>query len=310
MLCLRNGRGTLAYRSCRVIISWFELNPKSLGIRCLVLFACFTWLPMATWAENLSPEEWVDKAQGAAGRGDLAMALKYLDKAVDAAPDDTSHRLRRATVRDRIRQHTNAIQDCDEVLRQNPENAFAIQLRGGAKFKSGDVKGSIQDFDRVIKLDPRREPSHWQRGISYYYARQYVQGARQFELYQTYDGGDVENVVWRFLCQARTEGVAAARKDILVLESADPRIPMKEVYGLFQGKLTIEDVLKAAQRGNPDESTLNRQLFYAHLYVGLYCEATEQPKLAVYHLREAERHPISHYMWDVAHVHVQQLSSP
>jgi lipoprotein NlpI len=87
----------------------------------------------------------------------------------------------------------------------------------------------------------------------------------------------------------------------------DPRVPMMQIYELYRGKLKPEDVLKAAEGGNPDMNQLNQRLFYAHLYIGLWHEAGGRAEEARKHILEAEKHKIAHYMWDVAHVHAERL---
>ena len=162
---------------------------------------------------------------------------------------------------------------------------------------------SIADFDMYITLVPKAKVSHWQRGISYYYAGRWDDGIAQFEGYQTYDSNDVENAVWRFMCMARKDGIAKARKEILKIGD-DKRVPMRQVYDLYAGKLKPDDVLAAAQAGEPAREVLNRQLFYAHLYVGIYHELEGNKKRALEHLQKAAaEHRIGHYMWDVARVH-------
>ena len=99
---------------------------------------------------------------------------------------------------------------------------------------AGQIKRSIDDFDRFVELKPQQEPHHWKRGISYYYAGRYDDGRRQFEGYQTVDDNDVENAVWRYLCMARSLGVQAARDAILKIKH-DRRVPMMEVYALYSG---------------------------------------------------------------------------
>jgi len=105
---------------------------------------------------------------------------------------------------------------------------------------------------------------------------------------------------------ARRLGVDKARGDLLKIRR-DPRVPMREIYDLYAGQLQPEDVLKAARAGSPKPDVLNNQLFYAHLYLGLYFEAGGDAKQAAAHLREAVEHRIGHYMWDVAKVHVDLL---
>jgi lipoprotein NlpI len=189
---------------------------------------------------------------------------------------------------------------------QTPPEIF--QRRGSERFKLGQIDASIADFDKYIGSRPEAERSHWQRGIAYYYAGRYADGARQFEGYQTFDDNDVENAVWRYLCQAREHGIKKARSSLLKIKN-DPRVPMMTVYRFYAGETKSEDVLAAAQAGEPNERELNARLFYAHLYLGLYAEVNDQPDLARQHLQLAREHKIGHYMWDVANVHVQRLKA-
>ena len=177
--------------------------------------------------------------------------------------------------------------------------------RGEAHFRAGSIDASIADFDRAIELEPRLAPHHWQRGISLYYAGRFREGYEQFELHQTVNPRDVENGVWHFLCRARANGIEDARANMLPI-SGDPRVPMAEIWQLFQGKATVDDVLQAAARGGG--GTIHNQFFYAHLYVGLYYEALEQGARASEHIRKAAGAPgATHYMGDVARVHARML---
>ncbi|MBI3462354.1 MAG: tetratricopeptide repeat protein [Planctomycetes bacterium] len=199
-----------------------------------------------------------------------------------------------------------SIADYDAVIARFPRSAEAHDRRGSEHFKQGNIAASIADFDRAIALEPAREPGHWKRGISYYYAAEFEKGQQQFEGYQTVDDNDVENAVWRFLCMARRLGVGPARKAMLKI-GADPRVPMMQVYDLYRGELQPDDVLAAARNGDPSPPELNQRLFYAHLYLGLYYDATGNREQALRHVTSAEEHKIGHYMWDVARVHAERL---
>ena len=79
---------------------------------------------------------------------------------------------------------------------------------------------------------------------------------------------------------------------------------MKEVLRMFKGELKAEDVLAAAQAGNPAPETLKRQMFYANLYIGLYYEAIgEDAKAKDFIFKAAEGYEEEDYMVDVAKVH-------
>lgn len=200
----------------------------------------------------------------------------------------------------------DAIAALTKVIAQQADNSTAYYLRGREHFRLGQAKESLADFDKHVQLSPAAESRQWERGISAYYAGEFAKGAKQFELYQTYHNQDVENSVWRYLCSVPTVGVEKARESMLPIEQ-DARVPMMEIYDLYRGKLKPDDVLKAAESGNPSRESLNTRLFYAHLYIGLWHVAAGEDELAKKHLLAAEKHKIGHYMWDVAHVHAQRI---
>jgi hypothetical protein len=75
---------------------------------------------------------------------------------------------------------------------------------------------------------------------------------------------------------------------------------MREVYQMFRGAMTPDQVLKAAGNGPSGQ-------FYAHLYVGLYAEATGKKDLARQHIKLAAADgyaAVGGYMHMVAKVHL------
>jgi lipoprotein NlpI len=184
-----------------------------------------------------------------------------------------------------------------------PETAAELVAHGMRKFRDNDIVGSLKDFDHAAQLDPKVAPQLWQRGISDYYAGKYGDGRRQFELHQTVNPDDVENAAWHFLCVARVDGIAAARKSLLKIDVArDARVPMAEIYALYAGRGSPESVLQAVARDRSDQAVL-----YANLYLGLYFEAARDTDKARTYIRKAAAATLPRdYMHDVAKVHVQQ----
>ena len=179
--------------------------------------------------------------------------------------------------------------------------ARVLQLRGEEHFRRARIAESIADFDRQIELQPDLAAEHWQRGIAYYYASKYEQGARQFKLHQTVNPQDVENAAWHFLCAVRAPkgSVEAARKKLIPI-TRDARVPMAQIQQLFAGSMTPEEVLRA---GEEAEGTAK---FYADLYVGLYYEALGRDDESLRLIARAAENPAAKksYMGDVARVHV------
>ena len=166
-------------------------------------------------------------------------------------------------------------------------------------FSEGRVVQAAEGFDTLAKMFPQSAPDLWQRGIALYYAGRYKDCRAQFELHRTVNPADVENAAWHYLCVARQESPAKARMALLPV-GTDSRVPMRQVYEMFQGKLKPEQVLSAAG------TQLSGQ-FYAELYVGLYYEAEGNKRLAQQHIAAAAADRFASaggYMHMVARVHL------
>ena len=182
---------------------------------------------------------------------------------------------------------------------QSPQEIFD---RAVADFAEGRVQASARGFDRVASLLPDYAPQLWQRGIVLYYVGRYNDCREQFELHRTVNPNDVENAAWHFLCVAREEGAEHAREALLPV-GPDVRVPMSEIYGMFSGFHSPDDVLAAA--GGQLEAQ-----FYANLYVGLYFDALGRTELAREHIAAAAADHYTagnEYMYTVARVHLKQL---
>ena len=236
-------------------------------------------------------------------------ALAILTDAIAAAPKEARLLNLRAQMRAMLRDHETAVADLTAALKLEPDSGFLVRERATELFKLGRFAESVADFDRMNELVPKSAPHNWQRGIALYYAGKFAAGRQQFELHQTVNPADVENAVWHFLCTAREQGVAAARKRLIPIQG-DTRVPMKEIHALFADKLKPEDVLAAAQAGGPAAPELRNQTFYAHLYLGLYFEALGDAAQTREHILAAV--PLAaptDYMGDVARVHARRLTA-
>ena len=249
----------------------------------------------------------MNQAQAAFEKGDHDKAVSFLNQALSVDSKSIDARYARARLFEKQGQREKAVADYSEVLKLDPSTVNVYQFRGLQYFRLGRVKEAVADFDKYVELNPPAEPYHWQRGIAYYYAGQFDQGRKQFELHQTVNPNDVENAAWHFLCAARAAGVAKARAGLLPT-GYDPRVPMKEIHDLLAGTAKPEDVLAAAKGGNALGSVLNRQMFNAQLYLGLYFEALGVEKQSREYLFKAEEQAKDNdYMGEVAHLHADLL---
>jgi lipoprotein NlpI len=261
-------------------------------------------LALALTPFTLADDPELKKAAEAYKKQDYKAARQHAAAAVKADPKQQDAHLLLGLACLGLRDNAAAADALTELIQLNPKLAFARDRRGDAYLKLGKFKEAVEDFDAVLGLEPQSAPEHWRRGIALYYAGRFADGARQFETHRTANPEDVENAVWHYLCNAKATNKETARKQLIPVRK-DARVPMKEVWDLFAGKLKPADVLAAAEKVAADTDQGTEARFYAHLYLALYYEAEGDAKKVVEHLTPAvEKYKIGHYMWDVANAHL------
>jgi lipoprotein NlpI len=271
--------------------------------------ACVAWLLVVLLgdAQAQQPSEAWRVAEAAFRNKDYTQAVLLASQMLEKDPSDSRTFFLRGRAYEELKQHPKALADYDAGLKLNPKATMGYQFRGAQHFRAGHFREAVADFDKFIELAPEQAPHHWQRGIALYYAGRFDDGRKQFELHQTANPYDVENAVWHFLCVARGSNAEKARASLIPIER-DARVPMMQIHALFAGKAKPNDVMKAAEAGKVSPAEKDNQLFYAHLYLGLYYEATGDAKLAREHIvKAATQFKADHYMGDVARVHMKTL---
>lgn len=235
--------------------------------------------------------------------GKLDEAMELAREAISKEKKDPKLYLARGYIFQYQREYQKAVDDFTKVVELDPSSVDAFQRRGEENFKLAKFKESVADFEKVVTLQPQRKPYHWQLGISYYYTRQHKEGQALFESHQTVNSSDVENAVWHYLCVANALGLDEAKKRLLPIPN-DTRVPMMQVYALFGGKGTEEDVIKKAHEGRVIGGARSRQIFYAHLYLGIYHEILGNDEKAYDYIKKAaQQYKENGYMGQVARAH-------
>ncbi|PQO48130.1 tetratricopeptide repeat protein [Blastopirellula marina] len=209
-----------------------------------------------------------------------------------------------------------AVSVLDQWIAAQPDRPELYYARGCENFFAGNFRESVNDFDKFVELDPSRRQSLWERGVSQYFAGDYSDGAQQFVDYQSYHDQDVENSAFRYLCVAKAEGVKKAQETLLPIEN-DTRPGLMEVFQLYQGKATPQEVLDQLAKSKLTGQAAAGYKFYTLLYVGLYYDAHGDDALAAKYLQqaadpkllEAGSRRISRYMWDTARLAHQVVAA-
>ena len=275
-----------------------------LPVKFLSLFLGLVLLPLWGRADETN---YLDAAVAAWKAKDTAKALDLAGQAIKQDPKEARLWNARAQMRSLMGDYDKAADDLFEAIKIDSKSAFLVMERGMARFQAGKITESLIDFDRVNEIEPRLEPQNWQRGIALYYAGRYADGRRQFEKHHSVNPDDVENAVWLFLCTAKAENMDAAKKGMLPL-GKDERVPMTEIYKLFAGTGTREDVTKAARETSTEKNGQRSQVFYALLYLALYDDLEGKRSDALDKLAQAVKlgEP-GDYMAGVARVHLAKL---
>lgn len=204
-------------------------------------------------------------------------------------------------------------QALDEQIAKAPESVPLYSRRGDARLFRARFVEAVADYEKMISLDPTQDSPHWRLGIAYYFVGDFAKSARQFQKYHAYDPRDRENGVWKFLAQARTEGVAKARADMLVYTRFD-REPFPALYEMLAGKKTGAQIF--AELDEKKLTNESKVSFFANYYVGLHEELLGQKAAAREHLQravdsawDAKAASDLGYMWQVARLQRDALTS-
>jgi lipoprotein NlpI len=199
-------------------------------------------------------------------------------------------------------------------IEKAPQSVDLYSRRADAFFFRAKFAEAVADYEKMVELKPDLETSHWRKGIAYFYAKRYKDAAKQFEIYHSFDNVDRENGIWRYLSQTKALGRDKAREGLLKYEK-DDREPFPDVYRLFAGEITGDELLKKINEAKISDQQRQQRLFYAELYVGLNEFVEGRLDSAEKHLSKAAKNDWGSkagggpgYMWHVARVHHDLLT--
>lgn len=176
------------------------------------------------------------------------------------------------------------LKDSPEPQKDDPERITVWSRRGDALMFLGRFDEAEAAYRQMVVEDPAQDASHWRLGIACFFAGSFDKGASQFDKYHSFDNVDRENGIWRYFCHFRASGRKAAREQLLKYEK-DDRPPFREVYSLFEGRMTAEQVMEMAAGGSA--ATKAQRQFYSALYVGLNASLYGDRDLAIESLTTA-----------------------
>ncbi|WP_146577125.1 tetratricopeptide repeat protein [Neorhodopirellula pilleata] len=203
--------------------------------------------------------------------------------------------------------HESAIQAARESLEnQTLDTPDAIVRLGDALLRGGNCDQAVTQFERAIDMRPELEPYLWQHGIALFFVGRFDDAKALFEKHRIVNPRDVENAAWHFLCVAKANDVATARK-IVLPAPGDTRVPMKEILQRLSGG-DFDAINSAVKKTQGTSGYVNASL-YGDLYIGLIADAENDLAIAEKHLSRAAQCPLTHYMADIARVYAARLKT-
>ncbi len=206
-------------------------------------------------------------------RTNAPAALKEIDNLIAAHPTNGKYYHFRGGVHESMNQPLLAIADFTKGIELKAPGDSIIMQRAMQWLRLGYLRKSLADLDTIAEMNPGAAFDLWQRGLLLYEFGDFEGAAKQFVANRKAHAYDVEDSVWIVLCQARVEDLKRAREAMLPVKG-DTRVPMEQIFALFQGTGSEQQVLDAAAAAPP--SVLRDQIptpaFYAQYYLGLYAD--------------------------------------
>ena len=247
-------------------------------------------------------DEAVDTAHSAAGDSKNAKATEAADAEILAMNKELTAELE------------GQLKALPAIVDTDADAVGKYSRRGDLHMFLGKFAEAEADYKKMSALKPDLDASHWRLGIAMYFAQHPEDAAAQFDRYHSFDNVDRENGIWRYLSHRAAFGKEKAREQLLKYEK-DDRPPFREVYQLFEGTMTADQVLQSISPDLPESSRRSR-LFYAHLYVGLNDAVEDKPEAALKALREAVKNEWPReagfgpdYMWHVGRLEYLRLKT-
>jgi lipoprotein NlpI len=247
-------------------------------------------------------DETVDKARNATGDANDGKAVEVADAEILAMNKELTTELE------------GQLKALPAIVDTDADAVGKYSRRGDLHMFLGKFAEAEADYKKMSALNPDLDASHWRLGIAMYFAQHPRDAAAQFDEYHSFDNVDRENGIWRYLSHRAAFGKEKAREQLLKYEK-DDRPPFREVYQLFEGTMTADQVLQSISPDLPESSRQSR-LFYAQLYVGLNDAVEDKPDSALRALREAVKNDWPReagfgpdYMWHVGRLEYLRIKT-
>ncbi len=99
--------------------------------------------------------------------GEYAQAIENYDQSLRIDANDADYYNNRGNAYAKLEEYARAIADYDQALQLNPGNAITYNGRGAAYRQLGETARAIVDYGKALRIDPGYAKAYYNRGIAY-----------------------------------------------------------------------------------------------------------------------------------------------
>jgi lipoprotein NlpI len=107
----------------------------------------------------------------------------------------------------------SAIYDFTQSIRLSPNEAGGFHNRAQAYFTKKDYDRALSDYKSAARIDPRESDAR-AVGLVYFYLGRMTESTEALDRAVRADPQDKYNVLWRYLAQAKTNGLDVAQREL------------------------------------------------------------------------------------------------
>lgn len=205
--------------------------------------------------------------------------------------------------------YDQAIPDFVQALKITPGLAEALNGRGLVFAKKGLYDRAIADYAAAISIKPGLAFAHTNLGRAYFFQGNFSKAAESFENRLKIKPLHVYPMLWLSLARARMGGKNAVKELAGYMAKAKKGHWIYQAGLLYLGKVTPEQVLSAARKGNPHKR--REREAEAYFYIGQFALSVGDEKAAAGYFRKVIDTGITRfYEYTGAKVELRRMSRP
>ncbi len=124
-----------------------------------------SWMDSALHLAPDNPSYWINRGTIKFDRKDYKGAMADLEEAIKLEPDNSLALHNMATVKSAMGETSASEILLSEAIEKNKDLPFPLAERGYQRLLKNDLKGALEDYDEVVRLEPLDEENFINRGL-------------------------------------------------------------------------------------------------------------------------------------------------